>query len=114
MGDALLSIEHLSAAAGEKPILHDIDLSVGQNEIHVLMGPNGAGKSTLGQVIMGDPEYTVTSGAIKLEGADITAESVDKRSRAGCSSAFRLPWRFRACRFPASCAPSRRTIPNWG
>lgn len=91
MEDALLSIDRLSASAGGKPILHDIDLTIGQGQIHVLMGPNGAGKSTLGQVIMGDPEYTVTDGSIALAGADITAQTVDARSRAGLFISFQAP-----------------------
>ena len=90
MGE-LLTVRGLSAGAGEKPILHDIDLAIGEGEIHVLMGPNGAGKSTLGQVVMGDPEYTVTAGSIELAGQDITEKSVDARSRAGLFMSFQAP-----------------------
>lgn len=91
MGNALLSVSGLSAAAGEKPILHDIDLQVDKGQIHVLMGPNGAGKSTFGQVVMGNPEYTVTAGTIELDGRNITEEEVDKRSRAGLFMSFQAP-----------------------
>lgn len=91
MGDVLLNVAGLSAAAGEKPILHDVDLQVQKGEIHVLMGPNGAGKSTLGQVIMGNPAYTVSAGRIELDGIDITEEDVDKRSRAGLFMSFQAP-----------------------
>jgi len=90
MGE-LLKVRGLSAGAGEKPILHGIDLTVGEGETHVLMGPNGAGKSTLGQVIMGDPEYTVTAGSIELSGEDITEKAVDYRSRAGLFMSFQAP-----------------------
>ncbi len=34
-------------------VLHDIDLTVGEGELFVLLGPSGAGKSTLLQVIAG-------------------------------------------------------------
>ena len=87
----LLDIRGLSASADEKPILHDIDLSIGAGETHVLMGPNGAGKSTLGQVIMGNPEYTVTAGSITLAGENITEKAVDARSRAGLFMSFQAP-----------------------
>lgn len=91
MGDALLSIRNLSVSAGDKPILHDVDLDVGRGQIHVLMGPNGAGKSTLGQAVMGNPAYTTTGGAIMLDRQDITDLPVDARSRAGLFMSFQAP-----------------------
>lgn len=90
MGE-LLRVSGLSARVGEKPILHDIDLLVGEGETHVIMGPNGAGKSTLGQVIMGNPEYTVEAGSICIAGEDITDKAVDYRSRAGLFMSFQAP-----------------------
>ena len=42
----LLRIQNLKVCAGEKEILHGIDLDIHENEVHVLMGPNGTGKST--------------------------------------------------------------------
>ena len=91
MGEALLSVENLSIAADQKPILFGVNMQVGAGEVHVLMGPNGAGKSTLGQAIVGDPEYTVTGGSIKLEDQDITDLSVDKRARQGLFISFQAP-----------------------
>ena len=91
MASALLSCKNLSAAVDEKPILHSIDLAVEPGEVHVLMGPNGAGKSTLGHVLMGDPTYTVTEGAIEFDGDDITELATDKRSRAGLFLSFQAP-----------------------
>ncbi len=82
---SLLKLQGLSASVGDKPILHDIDLAIGAHETHVMMGLNGAGKSTLGHVIMGDPEYSVTSGTVTFDGQDITDLSPDKRSRAAFS-----------------------------
>ncbi|MDD6729651.1 MAG: Fe-S cluster assembly ATPase SufC [Eggerthellaceae bacterium] len=91
MEEALLSVQGVCASAGEKPILHGIDLAIGKGETHVLMGPNGAGKSTLGQVIMGNPTYTMTDGAIVLEGKDISEENVAERSRDGLFLSFQAP-----------------------
>ncbi|MBR3257540.1 MAG: Fe-S cluster assembly ATPase SufC [Eggerthellaceae bacterium] len=87
----LLSVRGLSASAGEKPILHDIDLDIVEGSTHVLMGPNGAGKSTLGQVIAGNPRYEVTSGTITFAGEDITGLSPHLRSRAGLFLSFQAP-----------------------
>ena len=91
MAHTLLSVHGLSASAGDKPILHDIDLEVERGAIHVLMGPNGAGKSTLGHVLMGNPAFTVERGSIRLDGEDITELDVDKRSRAGLFLSFQAP-----------------------
>ena len=91
MAHTLLSCRGLSASVNEKPILHSIDLDVAAGEVHVLMGPNGAGKSTLGHVLMGDPAYELTSGAILFDGADITELSPDKRSCAGLFLSFQAP-----------------------
>ena len=91
MSDQLLTITGLSAGTEDKPILHDIDLTVGASETHVLMGPNGAGKSTLGHVIMGDPIYQVSSGTITFDGTDVTELGPDKRSLAGIFLSYQAP-----------------------
>ena len=62
--EALLEVNSLHVSAGEKEILHGVDLTVGRDETHVLMGPNGTGKSTLIKMIMGE-EYP-DEGRIKL------------------------------------------------
>ena len=87
----LLNIDGVSASADEKPILHNVSLTLGSGECHVLMGPNGAGKSTLGHVIMGDPVYRVTSGSIEFDGQDVTDDSPDKRSLAGIFLSYQAP-----------------------
>ena len=87
----LLNIDGVSAGVDEKAILHDISLALESGECNVLMGPNGAGKSTLGHVIMGDPTYRTTSGAITFDGADITDDSPDKRSLTGIFLSYQAP-----------------------
>ncbi len=91
MTTQLLNVSSLSAGTEDKPILHDVDLAVGEGECHVLMGPNGAGKSTLGHVIMGDPVYQVSSGSITFDGRDITDLGPDKRSLAGLFLSYQAP-----------------------
>ena len=91
MAENLLSIENLSASVYGKPILSGVDLTIGRGETHVLMGPNGAGKSTLGNVLMGNPVYTLESGTVTFDGDDITAESPDKRARRGMFLSFQNP-----------------------
>jgi len=55
------------------------------------MGPNGSGKSPLGLVIMGHPNYEVTSGQILLNGEDILELEPNERARAGIFLAFQRP-----------------------
>ena len=84
-------VNRLHVSAGEKEILHGVDLTVGRDETHVLMGPNGTGKSTLGYAVTGNPVYTVTSGSIVFDGEDITALPVNERAKRGIFLSFQNP-----------------------
>jgi Fe-S cluster assembly ATP-binding protein len=75
----------------EIPILKGVDLTVKSGETHAVMGPNGSGKSTLSYAIAGHPKYTVTSGSITLDGADVLEMSIDERARAGLFLAMQYP-----------------------
>jgi simple sugar transport system ATP-binding protein len=64
----------------------DIDLSVGQGEIHALLGENGAGKSTLMKIV-----YGVTrpdSGGIEWEGAPVRIGSPAEARALGIGMVF--------------------------
>ena len=91
MSTPLLELRNLHAEAGGNTILRGIDLVVREGEVHALMGPNGAGKSTLANIVMGHPGYTVTSGEILLNGANIATWTPDQRARAGIFLAFQYP-----------------------
>lgn len=86
-----LEIKDLCVAAGDKQILNGLTLTVNSGEVHALMGPNGNGKSTLLSSIMGDPDYTITSGSILLDGKDILSMEVNQRSIAGLFLAMQYP-----------------------
>ena len=81
---------HASTTDGVE-ILRGIDLVVHPGEIHALMGPNGSGKSTLASVLLGSPEYEVTSGSVRFRGDEITDWSPDVRGKAGIFLAFQYP-----------------------
>jgi len=85
---AALEIRNLHVSVEDKPILKGVDLTVKQGEVHALMGPNGSGKSTLANVLLGNPEYTVTGGQIIFDGKDVLEMEPDERSRAGLFLAF--------------------------
>ena len=81
---------HASTTDGVE-ILRGVDLVVHPGEIHALMGPNGSGKSTLASVLLGSPEYEVTSGSVHFRGDEITDWSPDVRGKAGIFLAFQYP-----------------------
>ena len=91
MTNTLLSINNLTASAENKTILHNLNLQIKEGETHVLMGPNGAGKSTLGNVIMGNPQYTINTGDISLANEDITNAKTDERAQKGLFLSFQSP-----------------------
>ena len=76
---------------GTKEILRGVNLTIKSGEVHAIMGPNGSGKSTLAYAIAGHPKYTVTQGAVTLDGEDVLAMSVDERARAGIFLGMQYP-----------------------
>src|ERR1041384_7920344 len=87
----MLSIKNLHALAGEKQVLHGLNLEVGAGEVHAIMGPNGSGKSTLAQVLAGREGYTVTSGSVTYKDKDLLALPAEERAREGVFLAFQYP-----------------------
>ena len=86
-----LEIRNLHVSAEDKEILKGLDLDVSRGEVHALMGPNGSGKSTLANAIMGHPALDVTEGEIAFDGAEITDQAPEERSRSGLFMAFQYP-----------------------
>ena len=87
----LFEIENLRAGVNGTEILKGVDLQIQPGEVHALMGPNGSGKSTLASTLLGSPEFTVTDGAVRFRGDDITEWSPDARGKAGIFLAFQYP-----------------------
>jgi branched-chain amino acid transport system ATP-binding protein len=77
---SLLEITKLRAGYGPVIVLHDVDLTVNDGEIVVVLGANGAGKTTTIRAISG----TVSrSGEIGFNGQSIVNSSADAIVRAG-------------------------------
>lgn len=72
-----ISIENLAKSYGIVTAVNNINLGIEKGEFFSLLGPSGCGKSTLLRMIAGFE--TPTSGAIKLEGADVTDVPAHKR-----------------------------------
>ena len=88
---ALLEVKGLKVQVEDNEILHGLDLTVNQGEVHAIMGPNGSGKSTLSHVIAGKPGYDVTAGEILFKGEDLLEMDPDERAAKGVFLAFQYP-----------------------
>ncbi|MDA8071733.1 MAG: ABC transporter ATP-binding protein [Actinomycetota bacterium] len=76
-----LDVEHVSAAYGPYRALFDVSFTVPAGGAVALLGANGAGKSTVARVVSG--LLPTTSGAIRLDGRDVTGLPAYKIARAG-------------------------------
>jgi len=74
----MLKIQNLSAG-----VLKDFSLEVKSGARVLLRGSNGSGKTTLVQAILGNPDYSVTSGKIVFNGKDISKATTAERARMG-------------------------------
>jgi branched-chain amino acid transport system ATP-binding protein len=78
---AALRLEEVRAAYERVEVLHGVDLTIAPGEVLALLGPNGAGKSTLIRVASG--RLHPRSGAVILDGVDVSAMSPEKLARRG-------------------------------
>jgi polar amino acid transport system ATP-binding protein len=74
-GDAVLEIQGVTKAFGEREVLRGIDLRVREHEAVALIGASGSGKSTLLRCI--DLLEDVDDGDVLLDGETITDPAVD-------------------------------------
>jgi branched-chain amino acid transport system ATP-binding protein len=78
---ALLGVQELTAGYGRTTVLRDVGFRIESATVDALLGPNGAGKTTLLRTVAG--LLRPTSGSIRLNGVDITADATYTRARAG-------------------------------
>lgn len=73
MEKELLTIEHLKKSFGDNVILDDVNLTVKQGEVIVIIGPSGCGKSTLLRCI--NALEPIQEGQVLLDGEKIEPKS---------------------------------------
>jgi ABC-type branched-subunit amino acid transport system ATPase component len=83
-----LSADNLSLAFGGVQALQGTSLHIAPGQITGIVGPNGAGKSTLFDLLAGSARPA--TGAVLLNGQDITRLPVHKRARLGIARTFQL------------------------
>jgi putative spermidine/putrescine transport system ATP-binding protein len=77
MAEEFLRIEKLVKAFGTTQVVKGVDLSFQRGEFVTLLGPSGCGKTTILRMIAGFERPT--SGAISVEGKDITGLAPNQR-----------------------------------
>ena len=75
----LLEVAGLSKRYGAKAVVDDVSFSLERDECLAVIGPNGAGKTTLFNLL--DGSIQPNSGAIALDGNDITTTAQYRRAR---------------------------------
>ena len=82
----MLSVEGLNLSFGGIKAVDNVSFHIHEHELLGLIGPNGAGKTTVFNMISGF--YKADSGAIKLNGHEISALTPDKVNKAGIARTF--------------------------
>ncbi|MEM2347554.1 MAG: ATP-binding cassette domain-containing protein [Sulfolobales archaeon] len=95
----MLTVKGLEVCVDGRSIVRGVDLSVGSNELHVIIGPNGSGKSTLLAAIMGLSRVNICGGSIIFEGSDITHMPSYERAKLGIALAHQNPPSIKGVKF---------------
>jgi branched-chain amino acid transport system ATP-binding protein len=85
---AALELVDVHKSFGSARIIKGVSLSVAAGERHAIIGPNGAGKSTLYNLVSG--RFPLSSGAIRLNGEDVTNLRPYEINRKGLARSFQV------------------------
>ena len=73
----VIEIDHVVKRFGDFVAVDDADFSIGQGEFFSMLGPSGCGKTTTLRMIAGFEQPT--SGAVRLDGVDVSKVTPNKR-----------------------------------
>lgn len=85
---SMLEARHATKAFGSLVAVNDVSISVAPGELRAIIGPNGAGKTTFFNLMTGF--FPPTSGAIVLDGHDITRKTATERVKLGMGRTFQI------------------------
>lgn len=71
-----VTVENVSLAFSDEPVLQDVNLSLPSQQLTVLLGPSGCGKTSLVRLIAGYDQPN--SGRIRVDGEDVTGPSAER------------------------------------
>lgn len=71
----MIKVEKLKKSFGANEVLKDINVTIQQQEVLVVIGPSGSGKSTFLRCL--NLLETITAGHVSIEGVDITDKQTD-------------------------------------
>ena len=92
----LLEANNISYSYGNKQVLFDVDMKLGQGEYLSIIGPNGSGKTTLFRTLCG--QRNPQSGQVRFEGVDIANMSILQ-----CAQNFSVLGQNEDTNFPFTC-----------
>src|SRR5712664_1252279 len=81
-----VSASGLRKAYGEKVVLDDVDLTIGEGEVFALLGPNGAGKTTIVRTL--STLIPADAGTATVMGYDLRREAGAVRAVIGVTGQF--------------------------
>lgn len=84
--DIMLEVRELSIQFGGLRAVDELNMKVKKHALYGLIGPNGAGKTTVFNMLTG--VYKPTTGAIFLDGANITGKSPVEINKSGIARTF--------------------------
>ena len=83
---ALLEVKNLSISFGGLRAVDEFNVEIEKGQLYGLIGPNGAGKTTVFNLLTG--VYKPTSGAVLLDGENITGKSTIEINKSGIARTF--------------------------